>query len=541
MLRSARLRPLLVGSLLAVVLHAAAWSQCPGWSNAWPGLTGNNSPRDIVEFDDGMGLTRWMAYGGESFDNLEWGGVKRWNGATWQNIGPDYNGQTSLLVWDEGSGPRLFAAGGYGVMRLDGGTWTSIGATMMDVQELIALDTGSGPELYIAGTDHGTQPSCIRKRSSTGEWLPFSEGLFSSRAYDLVAFDAGSGPELYACGRFHVNLGEGGVVKRDLNGWSLLPNPPIGPYAALTRAIVLHDDGTGTALYGAFLTTPSYKSVICRWDGAVWTVLPGLFEGGTEAFAPNVFSLASHDADASGTKELYVGGRFTSISGIPMNRLARWDGSTWSELGTGLSVFANLFGVWMLKPDPASGVQLPRLFVGGGFEQAGGVPAYHVASWDGCSLVSAECFGDGSAATCPCGNHGSMGSGCANSFGTGGRLVASGTPSVAVDGLALLANGMPNSAALYFQGTSAIGAGTGTAFGDGLRCAAGTVVRLGVQTNSGGSSSFPAPGDPPISQRGAVPPAGGARHYQVWYRNAATYCTPDTFNLTNGVQVQWIP
>jgi hypothetical protein len=40
--------------------------------------------------------------------------------------------------------------------------------------------------------------------------------------------------------------------------------------------------------------------------------------------------------------------------------------------------------------------------------------------------------------------------------------------------------------------------------------------------------------------RGAVP-AGATRTYQVWYRNAAAFCTSDTFNLTNGLVVTWAP
>jgi hypothetical protein len=31
------------------------------------------------------------------------------------------------------------------------------------------------------------------------------------------------------------------------------------------------------------------------------------------------------------------------------------------------------------------------------------------------------------------------------------------------------------------------------------------------------------------------------RVYQAWFRNAAAFCTPATFNLTNGVAVEWVP
>jgi hypothetical protein len=42
--------------------------------------------------------------------------------------------------------------------------------------------------------------------------------------------------------------------------------------------------------------------------------------------------------------------------------------------------------------------------------------------------------------------------------------------------------------------------------------------------------------------RGAIPPGGGTRHYQYWFRNqAAAFCAPARFNLTNGVTVDWIP
>ncbi len=32
---------------------------------------------------------------------------------------------------------------------------------------------------------------------------------------------------------------------------------------------------------------------------------------------------------------------------------------------------------------------------------------------------------------------------------------------------------------------------------------------------------------------------GHARLYQVWYRNSASFCTSETFNLTNAVYVSW--
>lgn len=155
--------------------------------------------------------------------------------------------------------------------------------------------------------------------------------------------------------------------------------------------------------------------------------------------------------------------------------------------------------------------------------------------------LHAFCFGDGAqyAEACPCGNAGTAGRGCANSVNANGaRLTASGAPSLANDTIVLAAEGMPNSSALYFQGTARTAGGIGTPFGDGLRCVGGSVVRLATQSNALNASSYPKIGDPSVSVRGNIA-APGVRTYQVWYRNAADFCTPATFNLTNGVQLVW--
>jgi len=154
------------------------------------------------------------------------------------------------------------------------------------------------------------------------------------------------------------------------------------------------------------------------------------------------------------------------------------------------------------------------------------------------SPVTAFCFGTGGTA-CPCGNAGLAGNGCASSVNANGANLASlGTPSISADTFVLAGFGMPNSSALYFQGTTQANGGLGTVFGDGLRCAAGSIIRLGTKNNAGGASQYPTGGDQSVSVRGANA-AGTVRTYQVWYRNAAAYCTSDTFNLSNGLQATW--
>ena len=154
--------------------------------------------------------------------------------------------------------------------------------------------------------------------------------------------------------------------------------------------------------------------------------------------------------------------------------------------------------------------------------------------------ITRFCFGDGTATACPCGNASGDGddAGCLNSLGNGGTLTTGGSASISNDTLKLETEFLPNGPALFFQGTARIAGGSGVAFGDGLRCAGGTVTRLAVRTSSSGGSVYPENGEMPISlHTGLVP--GNVRTYQVWYRDSGTFCTSSTFNLTNGIEARW--
>jgi len=160
-------------------------------------------------------------------------------------------------------------------------------------------------------------------------------------------------------------------------------------------------------------------------------------------------------------------------------------------------------------------------------------------SVDSTQVGMTVCPGDGSGTACPCANSGVAGNGCASSVNpSGANLASTGFASISSDTVVLAGSGMPNSSALYFQGTSQQSGGAGSVFGDGLRCAGGSTIRLSTKSNVGGGSQYPAAGDPSVSVRGLVS-VPGVRTYQVWYRNAAAFCTVSTFNLTNGREIVW--
>lgn len=159
-----------------------------------------------------------------------------------------------------------------------------------------------------------------------------------------------------------------------------------------------------------------------------------------------------------------------------------------------------------------------------------------------CDPGIAVCAGDGVDPTvttpCPCANDGAPGHGCANSANAAGALIQA-TGTVANDDVVLHGSGMPaTSGAIYLKGDAYTA--SGIVFGDGIRCADGVLFRLGAKTNSGGSSQYPAAGDPTLSVRGGTPVGSGlVATYQVYYRNAAAFCTTDTFNVSNARQITW--
>ncbi|MBK7875015.1 MAG: VCBS repeat-containing protein [Planctomycetes bacterium] len=156
------------------------------------------------------------------------------------------------------------------------------------------------------------------------------------------------------------------------------------------------------------------------------------------------------------------------------------------------------------------------------------------------AVGTAFCAGDGTSGPCPCSNSSAPGSGrgCLNSTGSGALLVASGCERVSGDSVRFDASGLPSSAStVFFQGSASSPAAP---LGDGLLCLGGSFVRIATRTASAGSVSYPNPGAVTISVRGGAQP-GQTLHYQAYYRNAAAFCTPATFNVSSGLSVSWTP
>jgi len=125
-------------------------------------------------------------------------------------------------------------------------------------------------------------------------------------------------------------------------------------------------DGMGNLYIGGVFTAAggAPANYVAKWDGTAWSALGSGLNNAVSALA------------VLGT-DLYVGGYFTTAGGSPANRIAKWNGNSWTTLGSGMNYIVEALAV--------SG---NNLYVGGGFTTPGGVTANRVAKWDGSAWSS---------------------------------------------------------------------------------------------------------------------------------------------------------
>lgn len=138
---------------------------------------------------------------------------------------------------------------------------------------------------------------------------------------------------------------------------------------------VVWNDGSGAALYvaGAFRSADGIVvNRVAKWNGSQWSSL------GTGMNAP-VRSLEVWN-DGTGAA-LYAGGEFTTAGGVSANHIAKWNGTSWSPVGTGMN--GQVLALTVHNDGSGS-----SLFAGGVFTIAGGVSANRIAKWNGSAWSS---------------------------------------------------------------------------------------------------------------------------------------------------------
>lgn len=331
---------------------------------------------------------------------------RHWNGSTW----------TTLKTFDEIAtevamlGSDVYVGGQFTnyLERWDGSAWHTVGSS--GVTQYLTMVVQVGSAVFVSGdftvSDGVKTPSLARWNGSA--WSSIFEDLdggLNADGYSIVELNG----KIYVSGNFttagKIAANQIACYDKATNTWSALPGSPGGN-------LIAHN-GELYAYYWVDEPAPPYHFNVAKLTGTTWTTI-GTLEG------------TSMGTPASIGGVLYIVGNFSSVNGTPINHITKWNGTTWSDAGAGITLNADsmvqsicqvgsqlyastfnneLVGVDMIQTshilqwngsawvthtsniNPSVSCMIAMgndLVIGGTFESINGVPcANHVARWNG--------------------------------------------------------------------------------------------------------------------------------------------------------------
>ncbi|HEX5054093.1 MAG TPA: hypothetical protein VFZ65_20105 [Planctomycetota bacterium] len=344
---------------------------------AWQVLgSADASVHALVELPNGD-----LVVGGSftSIDGVAAACVARWDGASWHALGSGTNQPVTALAVLPNSdlvvGGGFTVAGGVNarrVARWDGNGWHALGAGIsgwillsLDFSWVHALAVLPNGDLVVGGQFlvAGTTPAARVARWDGTSWHAFGAG-WNDTVRTLHVDPAG-------------RLIAGGAFTNGIAAWNGSVWTPLGslvfegwgfPAEVWTITTLPNGDLVAGGAFHRASTVPVAN--IARWNGAQWTAM-------ARGFDESIYCVARL---ANG--DVAVGGAFRGAPGVAAERVARFDGAAWRSLGAGVvggTIDPQQRAVWAIAPLANGG-----FVVGGNFNTvAGNVPAQYVARWDG--------------------------------------------------------------------------------------------------------------------------------------------------------------
>ncbi len=321
---------------------------------------------------DGRGnfyaVGRFNHAGGRLADN-----VAKWDGDRWWSLGDGVDSPLAHVVARDDTvyvaGNSLTSASGVpvnGVAMWDGSQWHDLGGGIPNgtFSEMVLDSAGN---LYVCGrgidSAGATAVSGVAKWNGTG-W----EAVGDLRGQNSVVGDVRdmfvdqTSQDVYVCGTFETADGNfsNGVARWDGDQWYPLGGADIGdgiPYA-MERA------PNGNIVVAGFIDRPEMRQMIS----------PGFWEayaGGVATNRVNNMLTVGCDFFLTGEPLQFVG---DEANPVPVDNIARWDGSEWIDLAGGKNVGGDVKGV------AAHG---SKLAIGGNFGIAADKRANAFTIWTG--------------------------------------------------------------------------------------------------------------------------------------------------------------
>lgn len=275
-----------------------------------------------------------------SVSGVATGALARHDGAGWTAMGGGAGG-SALGTF----GGQLYAGGLGGVRRWNGSSWEAFGETIFGIVECLQEYNG---RLYIGGSFAGAASANITSWDGNS-----MIGLGSGTNGIVEAMIVHQG-QLLVGGRFTQVDGQPARIMAlwDGNGWTPFDTGITG-FTAECFALLGGDlYAGGDLMYGR----NSARDSVARWNGAAWEAL----DQGVDGYP---FALLADEAN----QQLWVGGWFYDASGNPSWNVARWDrqavegSAAWDDLSRGLlgaTGIPSLRGSGTLVPGTSVGLDL---------------------------------------------------------------------------------------------------------------------------------------------------------------------------------------
>jgi trimeric autotransporter adhesin len=308
-----------------------------------------NDLRNFAQWDD----TNWIALGGgfqtagnslavdsagrfyvEIFTDSQQGmsnAIMRWKSVKWEAITGNFN-----IAVDALKAGRISSNIPVWALAVDGEDDLYAAGSF---QYPSADHTAEWPMGYVAKWDQET-------------WAVLGQGFDKVNIYALAVSASG---QVYVSGE---QPGTGFIAHWDGETWTQIGTSKLNSCLSITNLALEKAGG----LY-ASCTGSEAGAFIFYWDGTDWITITDQLEGE----APYVADMAVNQ-----NGQLYIGGSFDSVSGIPARNIASWDGNMWHALENGVNQPVNALAV---APNG-------ELYAVGAFTKAGDLPVHYVARWD---------------------------------------------------------------------------------------------------------------------------------------------------------------
>jgi hypothetical protein len=275
--------------------------------------------------------------------------VERWNGTSWSVIAsptPADSRMTQLFDISCSSASSCMAVGFRSIDTSEGTSWITLAEAWNGTSWSISstLNPANSRDPVFDGVSCSTATSCI----AVGRYQPmaFTDGTivalaerWNGTAWSITAPPTGASrsellavscPSTTSC--FAVGDSFDGTKTKPLlerwNGtaWSLLPGPAVDPASFVaTLNGVSCASTTSCFAVGSYSTSTTTKSLIERWNGTSWSVIPSPNPVGATSTILNGVSCAST------TMCMAVG---TYIGAYSWRTIAlRWNGTSWTISG----------------------------------------------------------------------------------------------------------------------------------------------------------------------------------------------------------------